>query len=63
MYYPRGDLVKYLKGPSYADAARVDALKMIHGISNGMAYLHKQDVLHGNLKVRIPAVKVDPLVK
>ena len=56
-YYPRGSLVKYLKGLSDTDAARVDALKMIHEISKGMAYLHKQGVLHGDLKVRISAVK------
>jgi abelson tyrosine-protein kinase 1 len=62
-YYPRGSLVKYLKGLSDAEAARVDALKMIHEISKGMAYLHKQGVLHGDLKVRIPAVKTDLRVK
>ena len=59
-YYPRGSLVKYLKSLSDADASRVDALKMIYEISKGMAYLHKQGVLHGDLKVRIPAVKTDP---
>jgi serine/threonine protein kinase len=62
-YCPRGSLVKYLKGLSETDAARVDALKMIHEISEGMVYLHKREVLHGDLKVRIPAVKTDPLVK
>jgi abelson tyrosine-protein kinase 1 len=56
-YYPRGSLVKYLKGLSGTDASSVDALKMIHEISEGMAYLHKQGVLHGDLKVRTPAVK------
>jgi abelson tyrosine-protein kinase 1 len=61
-YHPRGNLVKYLQGLSDADAASVNALKMIHEISNGMAYLHKQGVLHGDLKVQIPVVKVDPLV-
>ena len=55
-YYPRGSLVKHLKGLSDADAANVDALKMTHEISEGMAYLHKQGVLHGDLKVRIPTV-------
>ncbi|KAH9008297.1 kinase-like domain-containing protein, partial [Lactarius deliciosus] len=49
-YYPRGSLVKYLKGLSDADATRVDALKMIHEISNGMEYLHNRGVLHGDLK-------------
>ena len=59
-YYPRGNLVKYLQGLSNVDAARVDALKMIHEISEGMAYLHKQDVLHGDLKARVPVIKTDP---
>ena len=60
-YYPRGNLVNYLKALS-GTVARVDALKMTHEISNGMAYLHKQGVLHGDLKVQIPAIKADPLV-
>ena len=59
-FYPRGNLVKYLKGLSDADASRVDALKMIHEISKGMAYLHKHGVLHGDLKVRIPYVQSNP---
>ena len=59
-YYPRGSLVKYLKGLDDADAARVDALKMIHEISEGMAYLHRQGVLHGDLKARVPVVKIGP---
>ena len=62
-YYPQGNLVKYLKGLSKADAARNDAVKMIYEISKGMAYLHEQGVLHGDLKVRIPALKADSLVK
>jgi serine/threonine protein kinase len=62
-YYSQGNLVKYLKGLSKADAARVDSVTMIFEISKGMAYLHEQDVLHGDLKVRIPVVKPDPLVK
>ena len=52
-----------MKDLSKADAARVDAVKMIYEISKGMAYLHEQDVLHGDLKVQIPALKADSLVK
>jgi serine/threonine protein kinase len=48
---------------SKADAARNDAVKMIYEISKGMAYLHNLDVVHGDLKVRIPAVKTDLVVK
>jgi serine/threonine protein kinase len=52
-----------LKGLSKANAARNDAVKMIYDISKGMAYLHKRGVLHGDLKVRIPVVRVETLVK
>ena len=52
-----------MKGLSKVDAARVDAVTMIYEISKGMAYLHEQDVLHGDLKVRIPVVIPDPVVK
>ena len=51
------NLAKYLKGLGHADPTRIDAVKMIHEISKGMAYLHGQGVLHGDRKVRIPAVK------
>ncbi len=51
-YYARGSLVKYLKGLSDSEYAKVDTLKMIHEISKGMAYLHKEGVLHGDLKVQ-----------
>ena len=36
---------------------------MIHEISKGMEYLHTQGVLHGDLKVRVPAVNADTSVK
>ena len=62
-YYPRGSLVKYLKGLSDTGDAGVDALKMIHEISDGMSYLHQQGVLHGDLKVRNPGVKTDRLAR
>lgn len=51
-YYARGNLVKYLKGLSEFEYAKVDTLKIIHEISKGMTYLHKQGVLHGDLKVQ-----------
>ncbi|KAI0028336.1 kinase-like domain-containing protein, partial [Vararia minispora EC-137] len=47
-YYKNGSLVTYLK---CLDAgAPVDMLKMMNQVARGMAYLHKQDVLHGDLK-------------
>jgi abelson tyrosine-protein kinase 1 len=52
-YYPNGSLVKYLKGLSDAEAARLDVLRMMHEVSKGMAYLHREGVLHGDLKVRV----------
>ena len=55
--------MKYLKGLSDFEYAKLDTLKMIHEISKGMAYLHKQGVLHGDLKVRIPAAKLSKLAK
>lgn len=45
--------MKYLKGLSDAEASRLDALRMMHEISKGMAYLHREGVLHGDLKVRV----------
>ena len=51
-YYASGSLVKYLRGLSDSEYTKVDILKMIHEISKGMAYLHKQGVLHGDLKVQ-----------
>ena len=62
-FHPRGNLIKYLRGLSEADASRVNALKMIHEISKGMVYLHKHGVLHGDLKVRTAAVKPSRLMK
>lgn len=52
--------MKYLRGLSDAEAARIDALKMIHEISKGMAYLHREGVLHGDLKVRVSRPVEDP---
>jgi hypothetical protein len=52
--------VKYLKGLSDFEYAKVDTMKMVHEISKGMAYLHKQGVLHGDLKVSsLPDHKLD----
>ncbi|KAI9433101.1 hypothetical protein F5148DRAFT_1269391 [Russula earlei] len=49
-YYSRGSVVKFLKGLSDVEATRIDVLRMIHEVSKGMAYLHKEGVLHGDLK-------------
>jgi serine/threonine protein kinase len=47
-YYKNGSLVKYLKD---LDAgAPVDMLRLMSQVARGMAYLHKQGVLHGDLK-------------
>ena len=53
--------MKYLKGLSDSEAARLDTLRMIHEISKGMAYLHKEGVLHGDLKVRVPQSWTDSI--
>ena len=45
--------MKYLKGLTDVEAARLDVLRMMHEISKGMAYLHREGVLHGDLKVRV----------
>ena len=52
-----------MKGLSNADAAKFNEVKMIYEIAKGMAYLHKKDVLHGDLKVRVPAIKINSLVR
>ncbi|KAF7799186.1 hypothetical protein EIP86_010417 [Pleurotus ostreatoroseus] len=55
-YYPRGNLVKWVKGlhtdtwQTMLGDASAGVLRMIHEISDGMAYLHHQGVLHGDLK-------------
>ena len=45
--------MKYLKGLSEPEVAKLDALRMIHEISRGMAYLHKEGILHGDFKVHV----------
>ncbi|KAL4243264.1 Serine/threonine-protein kinase [Abortiporus biennis] len=47
-YMKNGSLVRYLKGLKSLD--EVNILKMIHEVAKGMAYLHQQGVLHGDLK-------------
>lgn len=44
-----GNLVTWLKGVTNDD--EVDLLMCMHQIAKGMEYLHRKDVLHGNLKV------------
>lgn len=61
-YLKNGSLVNYLKGVAAASGVGrretdnrdpdVDMLKMMYEIAKGMAYLHENDVLHGDLKVR-----------
>ena len=56
-YFQRGSIVKWLKGLSadawgaLLDDASHGVLRMVHEIAEGMAYLHSQGVLHGDLKV------------
>ena len=49
-YYKNGSLVTWLKAMKNADD--VDMLRSLHQIAKGMEYLHKKEVLHGDLKVR-----------
>lgn len=49
-YYAHGSLVTFLKGRE--SLAGVNVLKMLYEIARGMAYLHQNNVLHGDLKVR-----------
>ena len=59
-YYERGSLVKWLKGlrqdawDVLLDDVGTGVLRMIHEVSQGMTYLHAQNVLHGDLKVVTP---------
>lgn len=58
-YYEHGSLVKWMKRldkqmwATALDDASTGVLRMIHEISQGMAYLHGHGVLHGDLKVRL----------
>jgi abelson tyrosine-protein kinase 1 len=48
-YMKHGSLVSYLK--NLDSHSPVNLLKMIYEVAMGMAYLHGQEVLHGDLKV------------
>ena len=47
-YYPKGDLVGYLK--RLPRNIPIDAVKMMLDIAEGMKYLHSKNILHGDLK-------------
>lgn len=49
-YYRNGGLVTFLKGRD--SLAGVNVPKMLYETACGMVYLHQNDVLHGDLKVR-----------
>ncbi|GJE89108.1 hypothetical protein PsYK624_052000 [Phanerochaete sordida] len=55
-YYQRGSLVRYIQRASNKEWRRIlddvgkGVLRMIHEIVLGMEYLHKQGVLHGDMK-------------
>jgi abelson tyrosine-protein kinase 1 len=54
-YYRNGTLAEYLKrlpNKSMVLGGGVDVLKMLCEIARGMEYLHKEGVMHGDLKVR-----------
>ena len=48
-YMKHGSLVKYLK--NVKSNSSINLLKMVYEVAMGMAYLHGQGVLHGDLKV------------
>jgi abelson tyrosine-protein kinase 1 len=48
-YCQNGSLVTWLKGMKNGDD--VDLLRCMHQVAKGMEYLHRKEVLHGDLKV------------
>lgn len=58
-YYQRGSLIKWVKSmsndawASMLDDVSSGVLRMVHEISQGMAYLHSRGALHGDLKVSV----------
>jgi abelson tyrosine-protein kinase 1 len=48
-YFAHGTLAEWLR--RLAPGEGVDVVRMMHEIAEGMAYLHAQGVLHGDLKV------------
>ena len=49
LYYKNESLVTFQKGRE--SIAGVNVLKMLYEIARGMAYLHRNNALHGDLKV------------
>lgn len=54
------NLHSFLKDTSNSDLAIADKLTILHGIASGLAFLHSQSVVHGDLSAKNVLLKSSP---